>query len=224
MLRAPLKHGPQIGHQRLGPLMGREMAPLGVNTLKHHGAQGSSPRPRRQNQVLWEIRQSQRHARHVAEPALHPRHLGVLRLVVDADAGRRARRRELVHAHPGQHLVVGPGVPVRPVVQLLVHPGQEGDGVGERDANGGRARALLRVVPEALCLEPPGALEKRGLDVRVRRELVPQIQEGRSQEGGGVLRADKVDVGGEAGRWVLQADEARDDVAPVSALGDYCVC
>lgn len=224
MPRAPPKHGPQIGHQRLGPLVGREMPPLVVNTLKHHGPQGAPPRSRRQNQVPREIRQPQRHARHVSEPALRPRHLGVLGLVVDAHAGRRARRRELVHAHPGEHLVVGPGVPVGPVVQLLVHPGQEGDGVGERDANGGRARALLRVVPGPFCPEPAGALEERGLDGRVRREQVPQVQEGRGQQGGGALRPDKVDVGGEAGRRVLQADEARDDVAPVAALGDYCIC
>lgn len=49
------------------------------------------------------------------------------RLVVDERSGGGPGGREPVDGNPSQDLVVGPGVRVRPIMELLVDPGEEGD-------------------------------------------------------------------------------------------------
>ena len=43
-------------------------------------------------------------------------------LVVDSEAGGGAGVREEIDRYPGEDLVVGPGVGVRPVVEFLIYP------------------------------------------------------------------------------------------------------
>ena len=72
------------------------------------------------------------------------------RLVVDAQTSCGASGGEVVDRDPGEDLVVGPGVSVRPVVQLFVDPGEQADGtVSEGIAEGLGFGALLQSVPAA---------------------------------------------------------------------------
>ena len=72
---------------------------------------------------------------------------GVPAFVVDVAGGSRAGAAELVDADPGEDFVVGPGVGVSPVVELLVDPGEQGDrGVVESKADRARLAGLEEVV------------------------------------------------------------------------------
>lgn len=48
--------------------------------------------------------------------------------VVDADTGSRASGGEEVDGHPGEDLVIRPGITICPIVQLFIDPGQEANG------------------------------------------------------------------------------------------------
>lgn len=145
--------------------------------LIHDRPQRPTPRQGQHRQLLGEMR----------EPQLHPgrprrEHLprdglvaqaGMEGFKVDPRVRRRARRAEPVDRDPGADLLVRPGVTVRPVVQLLVDPGQQGDGaVGEGVADRLRLRALLVAVAAALLVEPFGAREAGLLGVGVGCEGV----------------------------------------------------
>ena len=99
----------------------------------------------------------------------------MLHLVVDALGGGWPRGGEIVDRDPGEDLVVGPGVRVAPVAELLVDPGEEADGgVGEGEGDGERFRGQNAVVPVPLRAEVLGAGEAgevggREVDGRGRR-------------------------------------------------------
>lgn len=76
-------------------------------------------------------------------------------LIIDPTTSSRTRCGEPINTHPSQYLVVGPGVTVRPVVELFVDPGEQGDGtVVETVAEGLRFRGLDFVVAGAFVAEP----------------------------------------------------------------------
>nr|POE65110.1 hypothetical protein CFP56_34778 [Quercus suber] len=126
---------------------------------------------------------------------------------------------EPVDADPRADLVVGPGVVVGPVVQLLVQPGEQGDGaVGQRVAGRLRLGRLQRAVPGALGVEPGGALQALALARAVRPQRVLE-REPRVLRPAGRPAADvEVDVRSLARLRVQQRQRARDVEAPVAAL------
>ena len=75
-------------------------------------------------------------------------------LVVDPHAGSCSSGRKPVYGHPGQDLVVCPGVAVAPVVKFFVDPREQGDGAGrEPVAERLRLRGLHLAVSRALGAE-----------------------------------------------------------------------
>lgn len=82
--------------------------------------------------------------------------------IVDPQRSGRPRGGEEVDRHPSEHLVIRPGIPVRPIVQFLVDPRQQGDGgVGQRVAEGLRLGGLLGAVAAA-GFEEPGCAGEAG--------------------------------------------------------------
>ena len=53
---------------------------------------------------------------------------GVLGFVIDGMSGTRAGAAELIDTYPGEYLVIGPWVVVRPVVEFFVEPGKQANG------------------------------------------------------------------------------------------------
>lgn len=112
----------------------------------------------RQSQLRAGDERARRHlGRHVAARDIAVPRLG---LVVEPRRGARAGAREPVQRHPGQELVVAPGVGVGPGVQFLVEEGEEegggvGEGVGEGLGLGGGERG----VGDFVALEGRGAGE-----------------------------------------------------------------
>lgn len=160
------------------------MAAAVVLLLVDDVAEGAHPRAGQDREVHGEVAEAELDA---GRPRPYPVPVDLVlaavhvvdRLVVDPDAGGGARRAEPVEADPGAHLVVRPGVRVRPVVQLLVDPGQAGHGavrqpVAERLRLGG----LLQVVAAPFLLEPPVAGYAVLLSLVVRRYGVLQGEDG----------------------------------------------
>lgn len=217
----PPKHLLHIPRQLLGPLIRGKVAPSLVPRLEHHGSQRPPP-PQRQDQQL---------PREVAEPELHTGHVpgrpppqvpAVLeqapRLEIDTHTGGGSRARELVDGDPREDLVVGPGVGVGPVVQLLVDPREQPQGgVGEGEAERGRLGALLGAVAVSRDLELRRARQAGLLLLGVGEDGVEEVLE-RALEGWAAGH-DGVDVRGQAVGWVLDCHEAGDEEAPVAALG-----
>ena len=128
-----------------------------------------------------------------------------------------------IHTDPGKQLLLGPLVPIGPVVQLLIHPRQQRHGaIIQRIRQRLRLGALLDEIPASLDAEPRRARQPRLLLRRVRRERVLQGQQRvRGERGRG--RDHEVDVRGFAGGGVQVADRARYEEAPVAALGHVLV-
>ncbi len=60
--------------------------------------------------------------------------------------GLGPRVAEVIQAYPRQDLIFGPGVVVRPAVELLVNPGEEGDGVAVGGSYGCRLELSASVL------------------------------------------------------------------------------
>lgn len=109
------------------------MPPFLMLPLKHHLPQRMHPRLRQQQQLPRESTHPDLHPRRIVPDPLQNRPFPIHRIpmrkrVVNSLRRVRPRTAERVDANPGENLVGGPLVVVRPVVQLLVDPGQEPDG------------------------------------------------------------------------------------------------
>ena len=204
------------------------MAPFVVLPLEDDVACSACPRPRDRAEFFGEMTKPQLHATPniLCQPLpcdlpaaglLEP---VVRALVVDARGRGGAGGAEPVDAHPGADLVVGPGIAVGPVVQLLVDPRQQRGGrVCEGVADCLRLRRLLVAVAGAFVQEPGQAGEGVFLTLGVWREGVLQ-GEARVLGPGRARAVVHVDVCGAASAGVENGHCARDEHAPVAALGD----
>ena len=201
------------------------MATALVGLLEDNIAEGAAPNMWRMRDVHGKTRKADLDA---GLPALEIRHehgagadAGCMRaeeLVVEPPAGGRAGRAEPVDRDPGAHLVVGPGVVVSPLAQLLVDPGEQtGGAVSEAVPQGLRARALDRVVPGPLGLEEFHAGEPCFLARGVRSQRVFQREEGVLSPGRGRGEVE-VEVLRDGVVGVPQGEGTRDEPAPVAAL------
>lgn len=139
------------------------------------------------------------------------------RLVVDPQVCRRARGGEPIDGDPGQDLVVGPWVLIRPVVELLIDPRQKSDGrVGEAVAESLRLGALFQTVAGAFFEEPAGTFETSFIASTVGGEGVLKGEERVLCPFRGAVGADHVDVRGYAGFGEEEADCAGDHVTPIT--------
>ena len=222
--RTPLapKHLPQVLDQCVRPLPRRKVAAAVVFARQHERAERLVPQLGELHELLGELGRAQldvldvrRHPGAVLARAL------VLAFVVDALAGGGAGGAEPVDADPGQDLVVGPGVAVAPVVQLLVEPGEQADGrVGDGVADRLGFGALLEVVAGAFGREPFRMRVARFLGRGQRRLLCFE------EEGGVGARVRvgglcEVGVCGAAGGGVEEGHGAQDRVADVATLGHW---
>lgn len=122
------KHGPQIADNGLGGLPGGKVAAARVRLLVDDVAKLAGPDGGDDEDLAREAGEADLdallvlgHGRpQVAAVLAHRGARLVLVLVVEPHARRRAGRAEPVDAEPGADLVVGPGVRIGPVVQLLV--------------------------------------------------------------------------------------------------------
>ncbi|KAF4509392.1 hypothetical protein G6O67_003568 [Ophiocordyceps sinensis] len=214
------KHGLEVTDQLVRALVGGKVSALGVLPLKDDGPRQRRPAPGHDPQVPGEPGDAQRDPGDVCHglPQVVARR-AVAHLVVDAQAGGRAGGGEVIDGDPSQDLVVGPGVVVGPVVELLVDPGQQGDGrVGEGEAQGGGPGALLQRVSGALEEVVLGAGQAGALGGRVPAQGVPDADPERPEQGG--PHGEEVDVRGQAVLGVEKAYHAGDEEAPVASLGD----
>lgn len=154
--------------------MRREMPTIFMHILEHHRAQGPAPRRRRHPDIHWKIRQSKLRLGIVVKCSIRERdRSGILDFVVYSRVGCRSCGGELVDRYPCKDFVVGPGIAVGPVVELLVDPGEESyGGVGERYTDGGGFGALQGVVAEGVFVEPFGAAKHLPFFSSVRKQLV----------------------------------------------------
>ena len=145
--------------------------------------------PRQRRQLLWRIQQPNLRMRDPPPNPLnrlHPSRHPILMptLIVNSHARRRSRRAKPVNAHPHTHLVVTPGVTIRPLDQLLVDPREQARGaVGEPVPERLRLRRLDAAVTPAVLAEPARPRQVASLACRVRRQRVLQRQQRLRAEG-----------------------------------------
>lgn len=116
------KHNPQIPHQLFRTLPRREMPSPLLLALKRHRPHRPPPRLGENHNLLWEITQPQLHLRYVLPRPRQPKLCIVRNLVIDTQTRRRTPGAVPVDGHPGQDLVVRPGIIVGPIMQFFVYP------------------------------------------------------------------------------------------------------
>ena len=155
------------------------MPALLLLTLKHHGPHRPRIRLRHHRELLGEMAQPEFDRRNIHFRPI-PSEFAILGgFIIDAQGSRGARSAVPVDGDPGQDLVVGPGVTVRPIVEFLVHPCQQADGgVGERVAQCLRFGGLLQSVTASFLQEPVRPNRAVPFAGVGGRELVLEVEEG----------------------------------------------
>ena len=173
----PTKHLTNIADKQVRHFPSGKMTALAVLIHQNHRAHRVMPQPRSQEQLLRKPGNPQLDVDVARGPGERRAARGVGVFVVDALVRPRAGRGELVDAHPRQNLVVRPGVLVRPVVQLVVEPGEQADGVRGHGVRQRLWLGLLQfVVPDAFDAEPFASRDARLFPFRQRRRLQLCVQ------------------------------------------------
>ena len=141
--------------------MSQEMAPTLLLALIDDRTERAPPSPGQNSKLSGRVTQTKLDGRDVSlcPFAIDDGCGHVCGFVVDAEAGGWAGSREPVYADPGQDLVVGPGVVVGPVMELLIYPCEQTNGaVCDRVTWGLWLGGLDGAVARAFFDEPLAAL------------------------------------------------------------------
>lgn len=123
------KHLSQVSHKLRRSFPRGKMPPRLVFLLKDTIAHDARPSAGQHVDVAWEMADANLDTRlplsdFVARDALTP-WPAAAQFMIDPATGRGPGSAEPINADPGADLLIGPGIPVRPVMELLVDPAEQ---------------------------------------------------------------------------------------------------